>query len=205
MKKFRYQVVLPALSLIALSGCIDSDYDLSDINTESEIRVNNLVLPVNIDQLTLDDVISIDEDSKIKVVDGKYAVLVEGDFHSDPIEIGSVSADAPAMDECLTPLSPRRQARGRRAAGVAFDVPSFSSTFSYSDHNVDSAIKSIDEVDMKDFFIELNFYIPALNGYAGSMTLSDIVLEMPKGLITGQRIFPVGGEGVRSIVLPVYT
>ena len=84
MKKFRYQVVLPALSLIALSGCIDSDYDLSDINTESEIRVNNLVLPVNIDQLTLDDVISIDEDSKIKVVDGKYAVLVEGDFHSDP-------------------------------------------------------------------------------------------------------------------------
>lgn len=178
---------MPALSLIALSGCIDSDYDLSDINTESEIRVNNLVLPVNIDQLTLDDVISIDEDSKIKVVDGKYAVLVEGDFHSDPIEIGSVSADAPAMDECLTPLSPRRQARGRRAAGVAFDVPSFSSTFSYSDHNVDSAIKSIDEVDMKDFFIELNFYIPALNGYAGSMTLSDIVLEMPKGLITDDK------------------
>lgn len=74
-----------------LSGCVDNDFDLSDIDTTSEIRINNLSLPVNIDAITLSDIFDVDEDSKIQVVsvNGKefYAVTQNGDIDSQSINI----------------------------------------------------------------------------------------------------------------------
>lgn len=183
MQKMRYQTVLPLLLLLGLTGCIDSNYDLSDINTETEIRVNNLTVPVNIDELTLDDVISLEDESKIKVVDGKYAVLVEGDFHSDEINIGAVHAAAPHIDPNVTTLHVPGGASGS-ISGVTFDVPAHASSFSYTDDNIDGAIKSIDEVDLNNFYIEMCYSIPALKGYQGTMKMTDVEIELPKGLLT---------------------
>ncbi len=78
---------------VILTGCIDNDYDLSDIDTTSEVKVNNLTLPVKIDAITLNDIFDISEDSKIQTVtvNGKefYAVTQHGDINSQSIDIPS--------------------------------------------------------------------------------------------------------------------
>lgn len=66
--KFCSQKWWLAAALPLLAGCVNDDYDLSDIDTTTRVSVNDLILPVNIDAITLGDVISVDEDSRIKPV-----------------------------------------------------------------------------------------------------------------------------------------
>lgn len=40
-------------SLMLLSACVDDSYDLSDIDTSMEVKVNDLVIPVNLGTVTL--------------------------------------------------------------------------------------------------------------------------------------------------------
>ena len=74
-----------------LTGCIDNGYDLTDIDTTSEIKVNDLTLPVNLAPVTLSDIIAVgeNEDDKVKevTINGKtfYAVEETGSFSSDPL------------------------------------------------------------------------------------------------------------------------
>ncbi|MBO4965229.1 MAG: hypothetical protein J6C81_03060 [Muribaculaceae bacterium] len=82
--------VVVGTSALLFSGCIDDAYDLSDIDTTSRVNVNGLVIPVNIDQITLDDIISFDENSKIKAVtiggERFYALVENGEFNSEDIK-----------------------------------------------------------------------------------------------------------------------
>ena len=81
-----------------LTGCIDNGYDLTDIDTTSEIKVNDLTLPVNLAPVTLSDIIAVgeNEDDKVKevTINGKtfYAVEETGSFSSDPLRIDPFSA-----------------------------------------------------------------------------------------------------------------
>ena len=81
------KIFLPALALasLTLSGCIDDKYDLSDVDTTIGIQVSNLTIPVNLDAITLSNILSLDDGSVIKDVDGYYAVLINGDFTSSDI------------------------------------------------------------------------------------------------------------------------
>lgn len=56
--------ILAGIPLL-MSGCVDNDYDLSNVDTTSEIKITDLVLPVNIDAVTLNDIFDIDEESEI--------------------------------------------------------------------------------------------------------------------------------------------
>ena len=85
MRKKHYLLAgLSAISL-CLASCIDNDYDLSDIDTTSRLQVKDLIVPINIDDITLSQVLDLDDDSEIEEVvqpDGSviYAVRKEGDF-----------------------------------------------------------------------------------------------------------------------------
>ena len=68
-----------ALLAIGLTACVDDNYDLSDIDTTTRVSINDLVVPANIDDVTLGDIITFDEESRIRAVtiDGKtfYALV----------------------------------------------------------------------------------------------------------------------------------
>lgn len=102
MKQIFYGACLTLCTTLLLTGCVDNGYDLSNIDTTSELKVVDLQLPVNLDAITLDDIITIDEDSKIKIrdVDGKpaYVVTEQGEFNSDKITINEFSAEAPVIN-----------------------------------------------------------------------------------------------------------
>ncbi len=51
-------LAMPVL-LLTLAGCIEEGYDLTDIDTTSRFMVNDLVIPVNLDAITLKSVIDI--------------------------------------------------------------------------------------------------------------------------------------------------
>jgi len=172
-------------SSILLTGCIDDAYDLSDINTETEIRVNDLVLPVNIDQLTLNDVINVKPGDKIQKVNGQYAVLVEGKFESKKIRINPIDIEKPHLTDNVETIGrTTSNSQRRKASGVQFTIPTYSTTFSYRQDHVDEAIKSIESVMLDNFSISIDFSVPELRGKATEMTITDLKITLPTGLIT---------------------
>lgn len=51
-----------------LTSCFDSNYDLSNIDTNARVEVNNLTIPVKVEGLKLEKLLDIDEDGQIKKV-----------------------------------------------------------------------------------------------------------------------------------------
>ena len=58
--------ILLAATGTMLASCVDNNYKLSDLDTTVGINVNNLILPLNVDSLVLDQVLELDEDGKVK-------------------------------------------------------------------------------------------------------------------------------------------
>ena len=72
---------LPAAGIMLMlaggvvSGCIDDKYDLSDIDTTTELKVTDLTVPVEFDDVYLDQIIDVNEDDpdailKIREING---------------------------------------------------------------------------------------------------------------------------------------
>lgn len=92
---------------LGLASCVNEDYDLSNLDTTIGVKVNDLTLALNLDAITLDKVIDLNEGDQLKEVidpatgEKVYAVLENGNFESDPITINGFSTDAPA----ITPIT----------------------------------------------------------------------------------------------------
>lgn len=67
--------------VLAATGC-DENYDLNNIDKTVQVKVNDLVIPLNIDKITLENVIDTSDD--IQIEDGVYAYVSDGTFDSDP-------------------------------------------------------------------------------------------------------------------------
>lgn len=97
-------------ALASLTSCFDNDYDLSDIDTTAKVVVNDLVIPVDFKELTLDKIMDISDDSQIKkIIDpatGKeiYAVLEDGEFESEDIDIPSFTTVKPDITPIISNL-----------------------------------------------------------------------------------------------------
>ena len=88
--KVGFMLVAPLL----LSGCIDDDYDLSDIDGTVELQVKDLTIPMNLDDIKLTNIIEISENGQIKIVDDKYVIIEDGEFDTDEIEVPMVYANS---------------------------------------------------------------------------------------------------------------
>ncbi len=65
--EFKFHLLaVGSAAVVMLGACVDDNYSLDDIDTTTRITVDNLTLPVNIDAVTLADVITYDDDSRIK-------------------------------------------------------------------------------------------------------------------------------------------
>lgn len=182
-----------ALALLCLfNGCVNDDYDLSDIDTTTQIKVNDLTIPVNIDVVNLGDIITFDENSKIQpvTIDGQtfYALRETGSFESDPIEINSVTAPAPVLapteDHLDQLLAPRAAAAGSNPLlqPKTYEIKDMGNDIHYNAGHVDEAIVDLDfiEADMS-----LTITLEALNAGNSleSVLFENVVLQLPKGLV----------------------
>lgn len=205
--------LLALAGLASLTSCVDDGYDLSDVDTTSRFTVDNLVIPVNIDQLTLKDVITFDDDSKIQPVTigdkTFYALTQDGDFSSDPISIAAIHADAPRINPVNEALNIIRnfaapQPRGARAgenwlkqsyemgAGLTTDL-------SYEVKNVDKSIIDLESISTNDIKFGFVLDASAVNSMF-NVSISDLKIQMPKGLIVRPSVGTYNAkDGVWSI------
>lgn len=175
---------------LLLVSCIDKNYDLSDIDSTSRFAVNDLTLPVNIDPITLGDVITFDENSKIQSVNigGKefYALSEKGDFHSDPISIAGVSAiptplnpTHDTLDKIIDLSSSRRKSNSYT---VTYNLVEVGNYFSYNALNIDDAIVSVDKVTTDPFEFSLTLEVEDQTHAITDMTFNNLKIRAPKGL-----------------------
>lgn len=187
---YKLQGVLALLAVVSTS-CIDDNYDLSDIDTTTRVQVNDLTLPVNIDAITLSDIITIDENSKIKpvTIGGKefYALSETGDFESDAIYIEKVTAAAPSLNptqERLDRVVSRISAAGSApsASGYTYAIVSMGNDFEYVAHDIDPSIEALYSARVEP--LRFGIHLEALNmsSVVDHMYFTDLVISMPKGL-----------------------
>ncbi len=174
-------------------SCVDNDYDLSDIDTTTRLTVNDLVVPVNIDEVELGDIITYDDDSRIKVVEigGKsfYALTETGTFSSDKIHINSVTADAPVLaptTRTLQQVIDESQMRGRAASvtgNVAtYEIENMGNNFTYSAFEVDEAIVDLDAAKTEPMNFRIHLDCLNLDESVKSIDFTDLIIQLPKGL-----------------------
>lgn len=180
------------LSLLALSSCIKDEYDLSDIDTTVRLQTKELTVPINLDYLTLDQVMDLNDDSEIvkeTQPDGSiiYAVKKEGTFDSDPIHVAAFATDKPSISPSvktltITPLPVVLPTDPLAKYPIPIDVSA--STFSVNASDIDKAIKQMDLLGATSKFkvvIEVTPIGGTLNW--SNVKFEGIKIEVPKGLL----------------------
>ena len=87
MKKLVILSAAMVAVLMLFVSCIDENYDLGDIDSTVEVKVVDLVVPLNLDEITLSSLITLNEGGEIREIGGEYVFVKEGEFSSDDVEI----------------------------------------------------------------------------------------------------------------------
>lgn len=181
--------------VLCLSACVDDDYDLGDIDTTARFSVDGLVVPVNLETVTLSAVLDLEDDSKIQLFDGEYAFVQSGTYESDPIEVPSFTALEPDIDPIensigltLDALS-NYQAPARKSSASDSDTRLFYYEFNedvtdidVESEYVDEAIISVDEVKCKSTQMHVTFTIEGLEQIAEELAIEELKMYFIPGL-----------------------
>lgn len=191
MKHYYLLGSLPLVALVSMTACVDNKYDLDDIDTTTEIKVKDLTLPVNIDEIKLGDIISVEEDSEFNeiMVGGQkvYAVNKSGSFSSDDIEIPGFSAPAPNVDGITIGFGSTADQRVRSfSMEFNLDQPETTSV-SYSADNIDPAIVAVEAISTNPSDIVVEFDASSVAQLA-TLELKNLNLTLPKGLTISKFI-----------------
>jgi hypothetical protein len=185
------KAALPGVILLTLTACIDDKYDLSDIDTLSQVRVTDLVLPVNVDVITLDDMIDIDEDDqfqKVKDINGKefYAFLESGEFSSDAIFVDKVSASAPKLNPTTSEIysSDQGEISGFDFDPIDYEITEMSNDCTFSANNVDESITALTSAKTNDVTIKITLDAKGMSSFAKSMKFTNLTFQLLKGMVT---------------------
>lgn len=174
-KQFLRAMCLTAIASTAWS-CIDDKYDLSDIDTTVRVDVDNLVIPVNIDEIKMESIIDLKDDGVVKLVNGQYAVVEEGPISSSDIEVSPINIAAPTIPNSVTQL----QAVPLSNVDVKFAITSNPSSFRFESSGISDDIVDINRVNAT-FNLAINLNVAPNPG--GKMTVEGLQIQLPKGLV----------------------
>lgn len=171
-----------------LTGCVDDDYDLSDVDTTTRLSVNDLTLPVNIDAVKLSDIITYDDESKIKPISIEgtdyYALIEDGEFNSDAIYVEKVTAAAPTLNPSNKTLTQVESELGTSAGvgAATYAIVDMGNQFTYNAGKIDDAIVSLDAVECDGATFQVHLEALNVGDKTESIVFSDLVISMPKGM-----------------------
>ncbi len=171
------------LSLPLLTGCIDDKYDLSDIDTTVKVNVNQLVIPVNIDDIQMETILDLNPDDQIKLIDGIYAIVQDGTFTSEEMHIEPIHLKAPAIapSETVINLIDQEIPTGRASsASFSYDITSNPSDFRFSAEFVSNLIVDIDQLGCL-ITLDIDIELDGIKNLVNRISFSDVVLQLPRG------------------------
>lgn len=182
---YRSAAIGSAVALgVGLSGCIDDKYDLSDIDTTARVNFNDLVLPVKMAPVELQNVIEADASDDLEsdaefrynVETGEYYIQTDGTFSVDDITINGINVD-PLDNETRTVTTPVRQGSEKLSEISGVDLNDLLYDFTYEFDGVDDYIQDI-SVATTDFSININ-----ARTSSPDVMLSDMCFHFPAGLV----------------------
>lgn len=183
-----------AITAFLLSSCIDDGYDLSDVDTNVSVNVKDLIIPVNLDEITLKSVISLEEDDAIKEVNGQYAVVLKGDISSSEVKIDPFTIKKPRIETVsgeafvgnLSVEYPANTTGAQIPADemlIDFTILEEDATthMKFEADGVDTSIERIEKVGMNtELTIALDF--KGLEAFVDNFYMENLVLTLPKQL-----------------------
>lgn len=203
-------LLLASVATLSFFSCINDDYDLSDVDTTVGVKVNDLTIPLNLDEVTLKSVLDLGDDSQIKEINGEYAVVENGEFSSEQIDIPSFTIKAPVIEPIKEVLPSFLHiteddimswvgASGAKKVNVeimgvekeveiddelkliSFDIKDAKSDFKIEADDIDKAIVNIDKIGaVAKIRITLGF--DGLENFVDAFELENLVVQLPKGL-----------------------
>ena len=188
----RAVVVILAGGFIA-TGCIDENYDLSNVDTTAELQVKDLVLPLDIDEIAMREFINIEDTGRIQVINGEYVLIDSGTYSTDDIIIPAINIPAPSVAPITTTIKLLENGNTPSSTKAIPTLPSFPlifdigrqvSEFEYKASNISDYIVDINLIGA-NFDIEIDLVILGLENNIKSWTLEDFKMRLPKGL-TGE-------------------
>ena len=184
---FLYMIVMGLSLCFSLTSCTDNDYDLSDIDTNARFSVNDLIIPINLDEIKLDYVIDLKTDSKIKKNDDGYTYIVDGEFASNTITVKPFTTNSSQYQssksiKLITDVNTnahKRASENRKPLAHA-DIRN-STAIKASTANVDSSIIAVDRVGT-EMNILLTLQFNGLTPYIHLININNLELKLLKGL-----------------------
>ena len=203
MKHYLQKTGVSLLGLLLLAGCTDDTYDLSDIDTTSEFKINDLVIPLNLRPITLENVLDIDDDPdaviQIDEQNGRrfYVARKSGNLHAVPGMVNELRTSVPQISSINQTLNGQVENTGAQLPGVreaatdglaiVFPVKEQMTGFSYNVGHVDKEIFTLSEVKLKNnaqhrTTIKINLSSPEIKSVASQVVLRDVQLQFPRNL-----------------------
>ena len=190
MRKNKLIPLVIACASLALYSCIDDDYDLSDIDTTVRLKVSDLVIPVNLESITLDCALDLDESSHIKKNGDEYAIVEQGDFSSAPIHVNTFTADGgeyksqmsiDLIKDQTSGAASRKRARTGAVRLAHADIPNNSTDVKASTENADPSVVSITRIGT-EMNIRMALRFDGLTSYIKKIDIEDLEIQFLKGL-----------------------
>lgn len=199
--KHNYQpLVACVLGAMVITGCTDDNYDLSNIDSTTEIKFNDLTLPVNIKPIVLQNVLDIDtlDPNSSIIIDRtdpanpKYAFRKNEDFTTEAVDIDKITAAAPDIE------GTRQTVKGTE---IDFPLPDVSinvkaleylvkedhTSFKYDIADVDPSIKTVEKVilqyDSKQkTVLSISVHTTNIANVADKAYLDNVKFQLPKNM-----------------------
>ncbi len=195
--KHFYSLLFAAAATVSTS-CVDDNYELADIDTTVGLNLNELTIPLNVESITLDKLLDIEDDSRIQkqVVNGKeiYAFKENNTFKSDNVKIPVLKVTpqyiAPIENtlDIQIPSSYANEASARSAKPVCvFPVKTDSETSFSESGDADPAIVSIKSLSVEgtashDYEMHINVGDPKIKRYVSKVYFDNFKLLLPMGM-----------------------
>lgn len=201
------------LAPAAIVSC--SDIDLNDVNTEVSVPVKDMTVPVNIKEMKLGTMLDVDNDGKLREINGGYAVVVEGNYKSDKIHVPAFTAKAEDIADISGKMAKSKPGAGsakraKRAvdfsnpkAVAEYVLPQTKKLLEAHAAEIDEAIKKLKEVKASTTF---RFTLDVDNTgkimeQVKAIHIEDFCVQIPRGVVGSISI--KNGDG--SLVIADYS
>lgn len=183
MKYLKSSLAVLAGSLL-ICGC-EPGYDFANIDSSFEARLDNLVVPVNLDELKLESFIDVEENGAFKIIGAGaerfYAVSQAGSFSSDPFRMEKVSVSSPDLGAVGITIGIPSGGQAVPGVTLTLDIPEVSASYGFDTPDVDPRIKDITSVKTGGAVVGIVFSLGSVP--EGRIVLKDLEIRLPQGLV----------------------
>lgn len=164
-----------------MGSCIDDSIDLDNLNKDYEVKVNNLVVPIKLDNVSLSNIIDIEEDGILRIVNDEYVLVKEGDISGEGFHVNPVSLSLSVQE--VSANIPTGDLPGVGNVSVPFDLtlPGLNSTFKFETNMVDGRVRGLKSAKC-DCSLILNFEVPSNLTSGGDVHIADLKIKMSENL-----------------------